>query len=224
MSAQPHILVVDDDERLCSLLRRYLTENGYLVSTAANAWEARAQLGAIAFDLIVLDVMMPGESGVELTRALRQKNAVPVLLLTAMGESADRIAGLEAGADDYLTKPFEPKELLLRIGSILRRASKGETARRECKFGGFTFDLQRGELRRGNIPIHLTSAESQLLALLAGQPGEVLTREDLAGRTGNAPRSIDVQVTRLRRKIEGDPRQPLHLQTMRGRGYVLWPD
>ena len=227
MSDQPHVLVVDDDNRLRQLLKKYLVDNGYLVSTAADAREARQQLGTIAFDLIVLDVMMPGESGMALTRSLRADSAVPILLLTAMGEIADRIAGLEIGADDYLGKPFEPRELLLRINSILRRAVREEPPPPpSCRFGRFLFDLQRNELLDDGNVVHLTSAEAALLAVMAGSPGETLSREDLAARTGNSGnlRTVDVQVTRLRKKIEEDPRLPRFLQTIRGRGYVLWSD
>ncbi|MDR3438470.1 response regulator [Telmatospirillum sp.] len=227
MPEQPHILVVDDDTRLRQLLKKYLADNGYLVSTAANAAEARQQLEAMAFDLLVLDVMMPGENGLELARSLRVDSSVPILLLTAMGESSDRIAGLETGADDYLTKPFEPRELLLRISSILRRSSRDAPPETPiCRFGRFTFDTARGELLTDGTLVHLTSAEASLLTLLACAPGETLSREDLAERSGNGsnPRTVDVQVTRLRKKIEDDPRLPRYLQTVRGRGYVLWAD
>ena len=226
MTERPHILVVDDDNRLRQLLQKYLVENGYLVSTAADAAQARSQLGAIAFDLVVLDVMMPGESGLALTASLRGTNNVPILLLTAMGETADRINGLECGADDYLAKPFEPRELLLRINSVLRRSRRDEAPAPECRFGRFQFDRRRGELATDGTVIHLTSAEQALLALLAGRPGEILSREDLAAATGEVGnlRTVDVQVTRLRKKIEDDPRQPRFLQTVRGRGYVLWCD
>lgn len=227
MEGQSHILVVDDDTRLRQLLNKYLMENGYLVSTAADAAEARQQLEAMAFDLIVLDVMMPGESGLALTKSLRADNAVPILLLTAMGETTDRINGLEMGADDYLTKPFEPRELLLRINSILRRSIRETPAEPQWRhFGRFAFDPARGELMGDGDVIHLTSAEAALLAVLALTPGETLSREDLAARTGNSGnlRTVDVQVTRLRKKIEEDPRLPRYLQTVRGRGYVLWTD
>ena len=227
MDEQAHILVVDDDNRLRQLLSKYLVENGYLVSTAANAAQARSQLGAMAFDLIVLDVMMPGESGLALTKSLRTDNLVPILLLTAMGETADRIIGLEMGADDYLAKPFEPRELLLRINSILRRSTRDEPAQSPlCRFGLFTFDPERGELLGDEGIVHLTSAEAALLAVLALTPGETCSREDLAARTGNGGnlRTVDVQITRLRKKIEEDPRLPRYLQTVRGRGYVLWTD
>lgn len=226
---QRHLLVVDDDERLRRLLVKYLGENGYMVAAAANAAEARMQLAAIAFDLIVLDVMMPGESGLDLARSIRQENPVPILLLTAMGETNDRIIGLETGADDYLTKPFDPKELLLRIGGILRRAhreEKREETSDECRFGRFVFFISRLELQDGETPVHLTTAEATLLAILASRAGVILSRDELAAKAGESanPRTIDVQVTRLRRKIEDDPRQPRHLQTMRGQGYVLWPN
>ena len=221
-----HILVVDDDERLRKLLRKYLADNGYAVTTAADAAEARQQLGAIVPDLIVLDVMMPGESGVDLTKSLRAQGAVPILLLTAMGATEDRIHGLESGADDYLPKPFEPRELLLRIAGILRRAPREElpAAPRLIRFGRFVFEPQRGELLQGGEIVHITSAEAQLLALLTATPGQPLSRDDLAGRTGAMPRAVDVQVTRLRKKIEADPRRPRYLQTVRGHGYVFWPD
>jgi two-component system, OmpR family, phosphate regulon response regulator OmpR len=227
MTDQAHILVVDDDTRLRQLLRKYLSDNGYLVSTAADAAEARQQLGAMAFDLIVLDVMMPGENGVEFTRNLRTTSSVPILLLTAMGETLDRIHGLESGADDYVAKPFEPRELLLRIASVLRRATPVEARQpRTCRFGRFSFDPNRGELLEDGQLIHLTSAEATLLGVLAEAAGETLSREDLAHRTGNSGnlRTVDVQVTRLRKKIEDDPRLPRYLQTVRGRGYVLWTE
>lgn len=227
MDGQPHILVVDDDTRLRQLLNKYLIENDYFVSTAADAAEARQQLEAMTFDLIVLDVMMPGENGLALTKSLRADNSVPILLLTAMGETADRIKGLEMGADDYLTKPFEPRELLLRINSILRRSARDVPAEpQRCRFGRFTYDPVRGELLGDGDIVHLTSAEATLLSVLAATPGETLSREDLAARTGNSSnlRTVDVQVTRLRKKIEEDPRLPRYLQTVRGRGYVLWTD
>ncbi len=227
MSDEAHILVVDDDERLRRLLSRYLTENGYMVSTAADAMEARSQLQSMEFDLIVLDVMMPGESGIELTRGLREGNDVPILLLTAMSDTADRITGLDAGADDYMGKPFEPRELLLRIGSVLRRSVREVPQERpQIRFGRFTFDLERQELSEDGSPIHLTTAEASLLGALVQRAGETLSREELAELTGGDGnlRTVDVQVTRLRKKFEDDPRLPRHLQTVRGRGYVLWVD
>ena len=228
-AALPHILVVDDDGRLRDLLRRYLTENGFRVSTAADAAEARAKLESLAFDLLVLDVMMPGESGLDLTQDLRRTGVVPILLLTAMAETEDRINGLERGADDYLSKPFEPRELLLRIRTILRRVNGAAPARAAgapVLLGGLLFDAERLELRGPDRTVRLTEAEAALLRALAQNPGATLSRDDLAQRldlTGN-PRTVDVQVTRLRRKIEPDPRFPRYLQTVRGKGYALLPD
>lgn len=225
---QPHILVIDDDRRLRDLLRRYLVDNGFLVATAADAAEARAKLAALEFDLIVMDVMMPGESGLELTRALRHEIGTPILLLTARGEADDRIEGLESGADDYLAKPFEPRELVLRIHAILRRAPpRAEPAvNGPVRFGAFAFDLRRDELLHRGERVHLTTAEASLLRVLAMRAGEVLSRETLSelGRVGGNVRTVDVQVTRLRRKIEEDPRLPRYLQTVRGEGYVLRTD
>ncbi len=223
----PHILVVDDDDRLRSLLRRYLTEQGFRVTTAGDVAEARSKLRSLAFDLLVLDIMMPGESGLDLTRSLRRDSNVPILLLTAMGESIDRIDGLECGADDYLTKPFEPRELVLRIKAVLRRVPQPlEVDQKEVHFGGYCFDLEREELRRGEAFVRLTAAEVGLLKALARRPGVPVSREDLTGgdsAPGNT-RAVDVQVTRLRRKIESNPRFPRYLQTVRGTGYVLVPD
>ncbi len=223
----PHILVVDDDDRLRSLLRRYLTEQGFRVTTAGDVAEARSKLRSLAFDLLVLDIMMPGESGLDLTRSLRRDSNVPILLLTAMGESIDRIDGLECGADDYLTKPFEPRELVLRIKAVLRRVPQPlEVDQKEVHFGGYCFDLEREELRRGEAFVRLTAAEVGLLKALARRPGVPVSREDLTGGDsgpGNT-RAVDVQVTRLRRKIESNPRFPRYLQTVRGTGYVLVPD
>ena len=226
MDEAPHILVVDDDMRLRELLRRYLVDNGFMATAALDAADARAKLKSLAFDLIVLDVMMPGENGLDLTRALRAESVVPILLLTARGEPEDRIAGLEAGADDYLAKPFEPRELVLRINAILRRVPRQEEPASGLRVGLWTFHPDRYELRAGENVVRLTSVENSLLKILASAPGETVSREDLAERSGavvNA-RTIDVQVTRLRRKIEADPRMPRYLQTVRGEGYVLWPD
>ena len=227
---RPHILVVDDDTRLRELLRKYLVDNGFMVTTARDAAEARIKLASLAFDLLVLDVMMPGENGLELTAALRKQQSAPVLLLTARGEPTDRIAGFEAGADDYMAKPFEPRELVLRIHSILRRAARGAPEQpataRGVRLGRWTYLPDRDELRRGDEILRLTTAEASLMRVLAECPGVVLSREDLTERSrveGNA-RAIDVHVTRLRRKIEEDPRQPRYLHTVRGEGYVLRPD
>jgi two-component system phosphate regulon response regulator OmpR len=225
-SAEPHLLVVDDDARLRELLRRYLTEQGFRVTTAGDAGEARARLASIAFDLLVLDVMMPGETGLELTRSLRAESRIPILMLTAMAESEDRINGLEHGADDYLVKPFEPRELVLRIRNILQRVPQPARTAAEFRFGSFRLDLARGELFRGGDPVHLTAAEAALLMALARRAGEAVSREALAEEaqfSGNV-RTVDVQVTRLRRKVERDPKFPRYLQTVRGTGYVLKPD
>jgi two-component system, OmpR family, phosphate regulon response regulator OmpR len=223
---EPHLLVVDDDARLRELLRRYLSDSGFRVTTAADACEARAHLASFAFDLVVLDVMMPGENGLALTRALRHEGRVPVLLLTAMGEPEDRVNGLEQGADDYLSKPFEPRELVLRIRNLLQRRPAADADRREVRFGGCRFDLVRGELFRGGDPIRLTAAESGLLGSLAQKAGEAVSREELSlsAQFSGSVRNVDVQMTRLRRKIERDPRFPRYLQTVRGTGYVLKPD
>lgn len=226
---KPHILVVDDDARLRELIRRYLVGNGFLVTTAADAADARGKLAGLAFDLLVLDIMMPGENGLALTEALRRDGDVPILLLTARDAPDDRIAGLEAGADDYLAKPFQPRELVLRITSILRRhaarpADPPPSA--AVRLGRLLYHPDRDELRAGDEVIRLTTAEAGLLRVLAASPGVTFTRDELAERSrevGNA-RTIDVQVTRLRRKIEPDPREPRYLQTVRGEGYVLRPD
>lgn len=227
----PHILVVDDDTRLRDLLRRYLSDNGFRVSTAADALEAREMLRSLAFDLLIVDVMMPGEDGLSLTASLRAVNSVPILLLTARGEPDDRIAGLEAGADDYLAKPFEPRELVLRLGTILRRTqtatpeAESSTPRRLC-LGGYLFDPDRELLEREDDIIRLTSAETALLRALDEAQGVPLSREELARNSGidGNPRTVDVQVTRLRRKIETDPKTPRYLLTVRGTGYVLRGD
>ncbi|HEY2446416.1 MAG TPA: response regulator [Rhizomicrobium sp.] len=221
-----HLLVVDDDERLRALLQRYLSSNGYRVSAAANAPEARALMKSMAFDLLIVDVMMPGESGLDLTQSVRAHSHTPVLMLTARGEPEDRIAGLERGADDYLAKPFEPRELLLRCAALLRRTTApSRSPHREVKMGEAMFDPERGELRRKGRPVRLTSSESALLKLFAANAGRPFSRMDLCARLGVAlERSIDVQVTRLRRKIEEDPKLPLYIQTVRGVGYVLVPD
>ncbi len=226
MPSDSHLLVVDDDERLRTLLQRFLTESGFRVSAAADAAGARALMKSMAFDLLILDVMMPGESGLELTRSIRTNSQVPVLMLTARGEAEDRIAGLETGADDYLPKPFEPRELLLRVGALLRRAvPPPRAAHKQVRMGDCVYDSERGQLRRNDKPVHLTTAESALLKLFAANPGRSFSRADLCMRLGVAlERSIDVQVTRLRRKIEEDPKLPLYLQTVRGVGYVLVPD
>ena len=220
-----HILVVDDDDRIRNLLKKYLTENGFRTSTAASAKDARTLMGYVDFDLLILDVMMPGETGFELTQKVRAASNVPILLLTARGLPEDRIEGLERGADDYLSKPFEPRELLLRVTALLRRAQPVKLEKQELSFGGCIFEPGRGELRREGDLVKLTAAELSLMRALAQKPGEPISRAALAEQTGAAmERSIDVQVTRLRKKIEDDPRTPIYLQTVRGIGYTLMPD
>ncbi|MBV9202547.1 MAG: response regulator transcription factor [Alphaproteobacteria bacterium] len=222
--SEPHLLVVDDDARLRELLRRYLSDSGFRVTAAADAGQARSNLASFAFDLVVLDVMMPGESGLELTRALRREGRVPVLLLTAMAEPEDRVNGLEQGADDYLSKPFEPRELVLRIRNLLQRRPVADFAPTDIRFGGCRFDVVRGELYRGGDLVHLTAAEAGLLSSLAQKPGQAVSREELSMSLSGNVRNVDVQMTRLRRKIERDPRFPRYLQTVRGTGYALKPD
>ena len=225
-SSDAHILVVDDDERLRALLQRYLSQAGLRVSVAADAAEARALMKSIAFDLLILDVMMPGESGLDFAQDLRSRSAVPILMLTAQGDPEHRIAGLERGADDYLAKPFEPRELLLRVEGLLRRTTPvARSAHREVRMGDAVFDPERALLQKKGKPIHLTSSEAALLRLFAANAGRAFSRTDLCVRLGVAlERSIDVQVTRLRRKIEEEPKLPLYLQTVRNVGYVLVPD
>lgn len=226
MEELPHILVVDDDRRLRSLLSRYLTDNGFRVTTAGDTTEARHKMTAFEFDLLVLDLMMPGENGLDFAAGLRRHTAIPILMLTAMGETDDRIAGLEHGADDYMSKPFEPRELVLRIQTVLRRMPHQSEPEGDVTFGPCRFDIDRGELFRDEKRVKLTESEAKLLSALARQPGAPMTREDLSRETGvgGGGRSIDVQVTRLRRKTEHDPKDPRYLQTVRGKGYVLLPD
>ncbi len=233
---QAHLLIVDDDERIRGLLKKFLVRQGFLVTSARDAAQARRLLGGLDFDLIVLDVMMPGEDGVALTRSLREELDTPILLLTAKSETEERIEGLEAGADDYLTKPFEPRELLLRIGAILRRVPQPRPMQdgpKMLQLGPVRYDIDRGELWQGSEPIRLTATESALMRILARRPNEAFSRiqlvEDLgrdrgAGADPAQERAVDVQITRLRRKIEPDPKQPRYLQTVRGAGYMLSPD
>jgi two-component system phosphate regulon response regulator OmpR len=218
-----HLLVVDDDRRIRDALSRYLQREGYRVTTAKNAGDARVKLDGLTFDLLILDVMMPGESGFELAKSVRKTSQVPILMLTARAETEHRINGLEIGADDYMAKPFEARELSLRVASILKRAQPTPTPPPESvRFGPFVFHISRGELRRGDELIHLTDREKDILRLLAASPGETVPRLSLAG-TGAAAgeRAVDVQVNRLRRKIESDPTNPLYLQAVRGIGYRL---
>lgn len=223
---RPHILLVDDDSRLRHLIERYLKQNYFRVTCAANGVQARKDLLIFEFDIIVLDVMMPGETGLELTTHLRKTTNVPILLLTAMNETEDRILGLESGADDYLSKPFEPRELVLRIESILRRASEAQaptSTMGSIHFGPFRFDLRKDLLYRGPIITKLTESETAILRAFIQSPGTILSRDELTklDTTRVNARTIDVQITRLRRKIEKNPKFPEHLQTIRGRGYVL---
>ena len=229
MTSSLHLLIVDDDERIRVLLQKYLIKNGFLVSVAKDAGQARRILDGLVFDLIIMDVMMPGEDGVSLTQYLREKENTPILLLTAKGETVDRIKGLEAGADDYLVKPFEPKELLLRLSAILRRAPVAEhisVEPRVMHLGEVSYDADRGELWKGDERIRLTATESQLMRIFSNNRRAPLSRTKLVeqlGRSGGQAqeRAIDVQITRLRRKIEVDPKQPRYLQTVRGAGYML---
>jgi two-component system phosphate regulon response regulator OmpR len=219
----PHLLVVDDDSRIRNLLSRFLAAEGYRVTTAETAADARAKLDGLRFDLLILDVMMPGETGFELARAIRKISAVPIVMLTARDEKEARIEGLETGADDYVSKPFEPRELSLRIGNILKRAQPAVLAPVESvRFGHFVFHIARGELRRGDEIVRLTDRERVMLRVLSASPGETVPRLALAGNGSSLnERAVDVQVNRLRRKIENDPANPLIVQTVRGIGYRL---
>lgn len=232
MEFDTHLLIVDDDERIRTLLQKFLMRNGFLVTAARDAAHARRVLAGLDFDMIVMDVMMPGEDGLSLCRSLREVMATPILLLTAKGETDDRIEGLEAGADDYLAKPFEPKELLLRINAILRRVpdvAPEEAQPKILSLGPIRYDTERGEMWQGEELVRLTATEMQLMKLFSANPGEAISRaklvEDLGRDRGQAQeRAVDVQITRLRRKIEADPKQPRYLQTVRGAGYMLAPD
>jgi len=227
-----HLLIVDDDERIRTLLQKFLMRNGFLVTSARDAAHARRVLVGLDFDLIVLDVMMPGEDGLALTASLRETMTTPILLLTAKGETDNRIEGLEAGADDYLAKPFEPKELLLRINAILRRVpdtSAEDAAPKVLSLGPIRYDMERGEMWQGDDLVRLTATEIQLMKIFSAAPGAPLSRaklvEELGRDRGQAQeRAVDVQITRLRRKIEDNPKQPRYLQTVRGAGYMLAPD
>ncbi len=227
-----HILIVDDDERIRGLLQKFLARNGFWVTTARDAAHARRLLQGLDFDLLVLDVMMPGEDGMTLTRSLRETLETPILLLTAKAETGERIMGLEAGADDYLTKPFEPKELVLRINAILRRVpveTPIDAPPKTLKLGDVHYDVSRGEMWRGTELVRLTATESALMRIFSGSIHQPVSRgklvEDLGRDTGQSQeRAVDVQITRLRRKIEDDPKNPRYLQTVRGAGYMLAPD
>jgi len=219
----PHLLVVDDDRRIRDLLSRFLAGEGYRVSTAETAADARVKLNGLSFDLLILDVMMPGESGFDLAKAIRGTSSVPILMLTARDAAESRIKGLEIGADDYLSKPFEPRELSLRIANILKRAQPAANPPAESvRFGPFVYHLARGELRRGEEIIRLTDREREMLRILAATPGETVSRMALAGNGGTvSERAVDVQVNRLRRKLERNPANPMFVQTVRGIGYRL---
>ena len=219
----PHILVVDDDERIRTLLTRYLEQNGFLVCVAPDAKAAREMLSRFQFDAMVLDIMMPGETGLDLTLDLRKTKDIPILLLTALGEVDDRITGLQTGADDYLPKPFEPQELVLRLQALLRRRKLPEASASAFKLGRWEYDVLHSELKCGDELVKLTTVENTLLQALTGRAGEAVSREELAEicELDGGERTIDVQVTRLRRKLEDDPKQPRVLQTIRGKGYLL---
>jgi two-component system, OmpR family, phosphate regulon response regulator OmpR len=221
----PHVLLVDDDQRIRELLARFLSENGFRVTPAADAASARAAMRGLSFDLLILDVMMPGETGLELSRSLKGQSEIPILMLTALDQVEDRVAGLETGADDYMIKPFEPRELLLRLKNILRRGQSRPTAGDEISLGEFSFHIGRGELKKGDESIKLTERERDLLRQFALRAGTPVARHELANddSTGSE-RAIDVQINRLRRKIEIDPSNPVYLQTVRGKGYILYTD
>ena len=221
-----HLLVVDDDRRIRDLLGRFLQENGYRVSLAPDAADARRKLAGLSFDLLVVDVMMPGETGTDFVRSLRDETDVPVLMLTALGETEARITGFEAGADDYLPKPFDPRELLMRVNAILKRAGagRGRAAARPVTFGPFSFDAGAGELRRAGTLVHVTEREREILSVFARAGGRTVPRETLLNGEEGSERNVDVQITRLRRKIEDDPGRPVWLQTVRGVGYRLHLD
>jgi two-component system phosphate regulon response regulator OmpR len=219
----PHLLVVDDDSRIRELLSRYLTDHGYRVTTAGSATDARAKLEGLTFDLLVLDIMMPEENGLDLARSIRNGSTVPILMLTARAETEDRITGLETGVDDYITKPFDPRELLLRINNVLRRAAPSPLPVIETvRFGNFVFHIESGDLTRNDKPVRITDRERDMLRVLAARPGETVDRQALAAPGGDVnERAVDVQINRLRRKIEENPTDPAYLRTVRGGGYRL---
>jgi two-component system phosphate regulon response regulator OmpR len=221
----PHVLVVDDDQKIRALLGRFLTSNGFRVTEAADAAAARSFMRGLAFDLVLLDVMMPGECGLTLARDLKATRPVPICMLTALAEAEDRISGLEAGVDDYVSKPFEPRELLLRLRNILRRGQTPNPSRDEIRMGACVFNITRGELKRDDETIKLTERERDLLRHFAQRIGVAVPRHELSNddNTGSE-RAIDVQINRLRRKIEADPSNPVYLQTVRGKGYILYID
>jgi two-component system phosphate regulon response regulator OmpR len=218
-----HILVIDDDTRLRTLLGRFLDENGFQTSLAKDTDEAKKMMQELMFDLLIVDVMLPNENGVDFTVDFRKSSRIPIIMLTARGEFDDRIKGLESGADDYLQKPFEPKELLLRINNILKRMSVTQDLKNICRFGEFTFNLAESRLKKGEEFIHVTDSEAKILNILCKEKGNSVSREKLSELCGGIDnRSIDVQITRLRKKIEQNPKQPHYLQTVRNRGYVIY--
>lgn len=220
----PHILVVDDDSRIRDLLARYLHDHGFRVTTAVDAESARATMRSLAFDLLILDVMMPKESGIDFAKALREESQVPILMLTARAEPEQRIEGLETGVDDYLSKPFDPRELLLRVGNVLRRGRTAPAAS-EIRMGDFIFHVSRGELQRDGETVRLTERERDLLRYFAQRSGTPVSRHELAKSADpGGERAVDVQINRLRRKIENDPANPVYLQTVRGKGYILYSE
>ncbi len=220
----PHILVVDDDSRIRDLLARYLHDHGFRVTTAVDAASARATMRSLAFDLLILDVMMPKESGIEFAKTLREESQVPILMLTARAEPEQRIEGLETGVDDYLAKPFDPRELLLRVGNVLRRGAAAP-ASGKVRMGDFIFHIARGELQRDGETVRLTERERDLLRYFAQRPGTPVSRHELAkDADSGGERAVDVQINRLRRKIENDPANPVYLQTVRGKGYILYSE
>lgn len=219
----PHILVVDDDSRIRDLLARYLHDHGFRVTTAVDAASARSTMRCLTFDLLILDVMMPHESGLDFARSLRSESQVPILMLTARAEPEQRIEGLETGVDDYLAKPFDPRELLLRVSNVLRRGGIAPSG--EIRMGDFVFHVTRGELKRDGETIRLTERERDLLRYFAQRPGMPVSRHELAkGADSGGERAVDVQINRLRRKIENDPANPVYLQTVRGKGYILYSE
>lgn len=218
-----NILVVDDDTRLRNLLAKFLEENNFAVSVAKDTNEAREKIAIIKFDLLIVDVMLPNENGIDFTIQVRKNSQIPIIILTARGEPDERIVGLESGADDYMPKPFEPKELLLRINNILKRNITKNNQDDICLFGSFNFNLKELRLKKDNNFIHLTESEANILKILCSKKGQAVSREELSKLCGDIDfRSIDVQITRLRRKIEINPKQPYYIQTVRNFGYVFY--
>jgi len=225
LDSAPHILIIDDDRRIRELLRSFLSEHGFRVTTAASAVDARKRMDGLSFDLLVLDVMMPGETGLQLAESIRQDSTIPIVMLTALAETENRVAGLETGVDDYLAKPFEPRELVLRINNILRYHTAEEETVETIAMGPCSFNIARGELKRHGTTVRLTTRERDLLRIFAMNKGKTVTRSTLSPGQGAAgARAVDVQINRLRRKIEPDPAAPVYLQTVRGAGYILYAD